>query len=322
VAPAEHVLRLGDRRHAVVVGDTIEAEQPRLQRVPTLRDVVAGDHGVDECLHRLVARLVLEVAAREPAVVVAEPVVDVLVGEQRVEHERARPQARLERGGHGLGGRAAHLAVGRLKAREPFLEADGLAVDVDLDRRRQLAEQARPGAAPGRRLVGDDPLLRLAQQVGPVATERPQVMATEVEPRVVEQRLDVVVVELGPLEVEEEQLVGDRGGALLGARQQGTPRRVLRVGRELEPRVRTRLADELGDRGELLHQRHEIRGVEVADPAPIRPDLVGDGLRFVEQRVDALVAAPVHEGLDVPRDVGGRPVGLGELGGCAHGEPG
>ena len=88
-----------DGRHAVVVGDAVEAEQPGLERVPALRDVVALDDGLDQRLHRLVARLVGEVAAREPAVVVAQAVVGRLVGEQRVEHERAGPQPGREPGG-------------------------------------------------------------------------------------------------------------------------------------------------------------------------------------------------------------------------------
>ena len=296
VTPAEDVLGLGDRGHAVVVGEPVDAEQLRLQRVPALRDVVPVDDRVDERLHRLVARLVLEVAAREPAVVVAQPVVDVLVGEQRVEHERAGAQPRLERRGDGLGGRPPHLAIGRLDPRQALLEADGLAVDVDLDRRRELAEQARPRALAGGRLVGEHALLGLAQEVPAVAPHRLEVVLAEVERRIGEQRRDLLVGQLGPLEVDEQQLVGDRGRPLLGAGEQRAPRGVLRVGREAQPGVRAGLADRLGDRRQLLHQRRELAGVEGADAIPVRADRVGPLLRVVEQGFDAGVTRPSTSG--------------------------
>ena len=101
----------------------VEPEQLRLERVPPLRDVVARLHRVDERLHRLVARLVGQVAARDPGRVAAQPVVDRLVDEQRVEHERARAQPGLEPDGDRFGGGAAHLAVGRHQLRQALLQA-------------------------------------------------------------------------------------------------------------------------------------------------------------------------------------------------------
>ncbi len=312
VPPAEHVLGLGDRRHAVVVGQPVDTEQPRLERVPALWDVVAVDDRVDERLHRLVARFVLEVATREPPVVVAQPVVNELVGEERVEHERAGAQTRLERRRDRLGRDPSPLAIGRLEARETFFEGDRLTVDVDLDRGRQLAEEPRPRALAGRGLVGEHALLGLGEQVLAVAPRRREVMPTELQPLVGEERRDVVVGQLRPLEIDEEQLVGDRRRSFLGAREQRAPRRVLRVGREPQAGVRPRPADELGDARQLAHQGRELVGAELAESSPVRLDGTGALLGVGEQRVHPRVAAPVDERLDVPRDIGSGAVGVGE----------
>ena len=82
-------------------------------------------------------------------------------------------------------------------------------------RRHLLLEQPLPRAPAGDRLLGEDDLLGLGQQVRPVAPRRAQVMPGEREPLVGEQRLDPLVGELGPLELEEQQLGADRGGAFL-----------------------------------------------------------------------------------------------------------
>jgi hypothetical protein len=61
----------GDRRHAVVVGQAVDPEQPRLDPVVALCDVVTVDDRVDERLHGLVRGLVGEVASGEPVRIVA-----------------------------------------------------------------------------------------------------------------------------------------------------------------------------------------------------------------------------------------------------------
>ncbi len=156
-----------------------------------------------------VARLVREVAARDPRAEVAHAVVDRLVGEQRVEHERTRAQPGLEPFGDGFGRGLAHLAVGCCQQREAGFERGGLAVDLDGDRRDLLVEQALPRARAGDRLLGEHHFFGFAQQVRSVAPGRAQVMAREREARICEQRLDLGVVELGPLELEEQQLGAD-----------------------------------------------------------------------------------------------------------------
>ncbi len=86
---------LGDGREAVVVLEPVETEQLRLESVVALRHVVARRRSVDQRLHRLVGRLVREVPRGDPGRVAAQPVVDPLVDEDRVEDGRARAQARL-----------------------------------------------------------------------------------------------------------------------------------------------------------------------------------------------------------------------------------
>ena len=62
LGPANVSVGAGHRRHAVVVGELVEAEHLGLQRVPASGDRVVVDHGVDKCLDRLVGGLVGEVA--------------------------------------------------------------------------------------------------------------------------------------------------------------------------------------------------------------------------------------------------------------------
>jgi hypothetical protein len=66
----------------------------------------------------------------------------------------------------------------------------------DLQRRDLLAEQARPGRAAGDRLLGEDLLLGLGEQVGPVTARRAQKVARGVDPVGRQQLVGAVVFEL------------------------------------------------------------------------------------------------------------------------------
>ena len=174
--PADLRLDVGDRRHAVVVGEAVDAEQARLQRVPALRDRVAALHRFDERLHRLVARLVREVAARDPAVEVAQPVVDRLVGEQRVQHER---RVRSPGSRPAVTASAAVRRTSRSGACSRPSAASSVVVSPSSstrDRRHLLFEQPLPRARAGDRLLGEDDLFGLGEQVRPVAALRAQVV--------------------------------------------------------------------------------------------------------------------------------------------------
>ena len=125
--------------------------------------------------------------------------------------------------------RAPHVSVRRVQPSERGFESGRLAVEVDGDARHLLLEQALPCAAPAHRLLGEDDLFRLGQQVRPVAALRLEVMAGEREPLVRQQRFDLFVGELGPFEVEEQQLGTDDRGTFLDAlhtRRRGRDRSV------------------------------------------------------------------------------------------------
>ena len=93
-------------------------------------------------------------------------------------------------------------------------------LELYLDRRRLLVEQARPGGVRGDRLLGEDPLLGLAEQVGAVAARGAQVVAAEVEPVGGQQRVGAGVVERCPLELEEQQQRVELRAAFLHRLQQ------------------------------------------------------------------------------------------------------
>jgi hypothetical protein len=110
--PGDLLVLVGDGRHAVVVGEPVEPEQPRLEPVPPAGQLVAAAYRDDQRLDGLVGRLVGEVAAREPVRVGPQPVVDHLLRQQRVEHVAAHAQPRLERARHGARSGLALLALG------------------------------------------------------------------------------------------------------------------------------------------------------------------------------------------------------------------
>ena len=157
------------------------------------------------------------------------------------------------------------------------------------DRARLLAEEAAPGVAAGLRLLGEDLLLGLAEQVRAVAAQRAQVVADAVQAVGGQQLLGALVVERGPLEVEEQQPRLDRRAALLDLGQQRAVGGVLRVGGEAQRGVGAGAADELDELGELVRGGGQARPVELGDPAGVRlGERGGAAVGLVEQAVDAL----------------------------------
>ena len=123
----------------------------------------------------------------------------------------------------------------------------------------------------------------------------------------------MVVVDVGPLELDEQDLVVDRGAALLGPCEQRARFRIGGVDREAQVRVVAGASGELTDRGQLGHQLGQSGRVEVGDPAAVLlRDPVGTGRGVVEQSIDARGARAVDERLDVPRDLSRGSVGVSE----------
>ena len=166
----------------------------------------------------------------------AQAIVGRLVGEQRVEDEGPRPQARLEGLCDGLGrvrrtsrsGAASRL---RAMSSETVSSSSTSSAEVSSSNRRPQALRPVSAFSEKTRSSGS------RQQVRTVAAGRPQVVGAEVEPVAGEQLLGPVVVEGGPLELEEQQHRLERGPPLLDPLHQGAALGVGGVGREAQLRV-------------------------------------------------------------------------------------
>src|SRR6185436_4681017 len=188
-----------DRRRPVVVLEPVDSEQPSLEPVVALRDVVPRRGRLDERVDRLVRRLVREVARRDPGRIAAHAVVDRLVLQNGVEDERARPQPGPERLGYRLGGDATDVAVWVEEARQRRLERYVVAVERHSERSQLLLVEPRPCRDAGDGLLGDDALFGLREQKRPELPQRAEMVAPVVERRVVQEALGDVVRRRGPL---------------------------------------------------------------------------------------------------------------------------
>ena len=262
---------VGDRREAVVVLELVEPEELRLEAVVPLWHVVARGGGVDERLHGGVGRLVREVARRDPGRVAAEPVVDPLVHEDRVEDRRAGAKARLESHGDGLGGAAALVAIRRVELRHSRLERDRLrlALEADAKRAEHLLVEARPGRDAGDGLLGDDLLLGLGQQIRAEDALRREPVAPVVERRVGEQLLGRLVLDRGPLEPEEEELRLEARTLLTELCHERTARLVGHVRGEVHVREVESARRDRFDPLALVDRRGEVGRGEARDVAVV-----------------------------------------------------
>ena len=304
VGPRRLARVVGDRREAVVVHELLQPEELRLQPVVALRHVVPRHGGVDQRLHRLVGGLVAEVAGRDPGRIPAQAVVDRLVREDRVERERPRAQTGLERGGDGLGGAAAQVPVRVVELRHRRLERELVAVERHPKRSDQLLVQARPRGDARDALLGDDALLGLREQVGPVLADRPQPVGPPLELGGGEQRLGVVVVELGQLEGEEQELGAERRLLLGQLRDEGAARRIRHIGGEVEVRVVGGAVEDLVYPLALGDRVAERCGVQLGDLAAI-PVAEGGGalLRLPQVTLERGIVGTCIEIGQVPRDL-------------------
>ena len=298
VLPVDGLVVARHGGHAVVVGELVDPEQLGLEAIPAAGELVAVAHRAQQGLDRLVGRLVGEVARREPVGVAAQAVVGRLVVQERVEDERAGPQAGLERDGHGLGRAAADVAVGRHEVRQRAVERDrlGRRVEVDRDGGDVLAEQAPPGRRARDRLLVEDLLLGLGEQVRAVAPGGAQEVPGGVEAVGAHELLGLGVVEGCPLELEEQQLGLDRRALLLHALHERADRGIGGVDAEAQHRVVAGAAGELGELLQLADGGGERGRVEVGDAAGVG---LGERLRarrgLVEQPVGARVVLAVDE---------------------------
>ena len=158
------------------------------------------------------------------------------------------------RGERGRGGAPA-LPVGVVQERERLLLGQLLRRAVERHPEagggEDLVEQTTPGALAGVRELFEDALLRLGQDVRPIAAHRLEQMAAAGERRIGEQRGGVRVVCGHPLELEEDHRVLHRAAPLLHALEQRAVRGRGGVGGEAEPGVGAGAARRLEQRLEL-----------------------------------------------------------------------
>ena len=187
LGPVDLALVGQEWRVAVVLGELVEAEQAALEPVPASGDVVAGRDRFDQCLHGGVLDLVAQVPRRDPRPVVAQAVVDRMVGQDRVEDERPHREAGLEGLGDGTARPLADLAVRYEQLGQSLLEGDRLLVEGDRHRVGDLGEQPYPRRPAGDGLLGHDLLLGLAEEVRAKAAGGGQEVAPALEGRIGQQ---------------------------------------------------------------------------------------------------------------------------------------
>ena len=135
-----------------------------------------------------------------------------------------------------------------------------------------------------------------------VAPHVVEVVPAEVELVGREQLIDSVLLERGPLELEEQQRRLDRRAALLRQLQQRPIVRIGGVGREAQRGVCARAPDQLVDRRELLHRLPQPLGVELPELARIAlRERLRARQRLRQPPLDAVAPLPLEQRLEVPR---------------------
>ena len=242
--------------------------------------------------------------------ITAQAVVDRLVLQEGVEDEGSRAQSGGEGCRDGPSRRPAHVAGRVLQAGQPLFERGPLSVQLDLQRGAQLLEETGPGRPPRHRLLGEDALLGLGQEVLAVAPERDEMMAAEREAGVGQQLLHPVLGQRRPLQVEEDQLGLHPGAALLHPLHERPGCGVGGVAREPQPGVGLGLAQHLAQISQGRHELGQAGGVEVADLAPVGRQLGRPAVGLVQQPGDGRISPPVDQVPQVPGD-GGHVLGDG-----------
>src|SRR5947209_18094773 len=171
---------------------------------------------------------------------------------ERFEDERPRGPPPLQRVGYRVGRGAPDVAAGGLRAAERGVERQFLAVQLDPQSGHQLAEQPRPGGLTRYRLLGQDLLLGLGEEMRPVAPRAAQMVAAEVKSPDTEDLLRLRVIHCRPLALEEQEPGLDLGSPLLHHLKQRAALGIGGVGREAKGCEGAGAADELLDRLELV----------------------------------------------------------------------
>jgi hypothetical protein len=132
-----------------------------------------------------------------------------------------------------------------------------------------LFEEAHPGAAAGNGFFRQDLFLRLGAKVGAIAPSQGQPKAVAGQGRVGQQLPGTILIHVGPLQLEEQQLLLKPGGVLLETLQQRSPGRVLRVGGPVQIGEGSRFSGKLQNPLVLLDRLGQLGRLELCDSASI-----------------------------------------------------
>ena len=243
-----------------------------------------------------------------------------MILEPDVENVGQRVLLATKRGGERGGGGAARLAIGIVQKRQDLrlVERAGLAVESDVhgEAPGDLIEQARPGTAASVGGFVKDVLLALGPSVrlgAPLAFEQ---VRERLEPLVRHERPGGIVVDLDPLQLEEEQMPTDRGGALLSEADQPPKCGLVALGGVQEMRVDAGGVHELMDVLQLGHGLVQLSRVEVGDLAAVALlKGLGTALGGIEVGLELGVVDAGIEGRQIPRDAVGAAGRRGRLDG-------
>ena len=176
------------------------------------------------------------------------------------------------------------------------------------------------------RLLVEDPLLGLAEQVRSVAACDAQMVAGEVKSVTGEQLLRPHVVERGPFEFEKHQQRPEFRGPFLHSLEQRAALGVRGVGREAKAGVGAGASHQIVDHGELLHGIPEARCIDFRQSAAVAlSKALAPRDRVVQQHFDLLRPAAVEEITQIPMNLlerDGRPHRSAEHRAGARARPG
>ena len=240
--------------------ELVLAEPARLQRVIAVRQPRIGvAHRRDQRIDHLRLDAVRKMPRRRHVLEAAPLVGDRLVLGEHVGDVREEAEILLEGRGERFGRLLALRLVRIDQAVERRLERQLLAVDVEAQARHRLVEEPVPGAAPGHRLLVEEPLDAVLELIGPLQPQILDPRAIDGERRRLQRALHDRVVEPVQLQPEEQQMRGDGGQPVLHVAVEFGARRIGRVAGIDEPGEAAEPAENLLDPLELRDRLGELR---------------------------------------------------------------
>ncbi len=234
-------------------------------------------------------------------IVVAEPIGRGLVGEDRVEDERQRALIFLEALRKGQGRLASHVAVRLVQLRQNLLLRHRLPVELVSRIPERLVEVAGPRLLARNALLGENLLFRFAEHVLLLQVLRLQVVAIVRQGLVVHNLFGPVVVDGGPLDLDENKLLLNAVVGLAHRLQERPALPVVRVGGPVQMGVRIRTAQAVLNGRQFVEGLGKIRRRKIGNPILVRVrkrlgGLIGrlQALRQFVAVVVQIVELPAH----------------------------